>query len=950
MGTTLTDNLTNMKKTRLLFFFLAAAALASCQKDPTEDTPAPVKAEFRGTAVFEAAGSSEEAFKVMWEPDVDRIGLFTVVDGRVEQTNIYYAAYSAVGGTTAFISPSPSKSIEWNTSVPACDVYAYYPYRVSYTDMTAIPVSVPSRQSGEAGGTAQIKKSLNLYAAAEGVPTTGETVDLDFTSVAGVVEVQLTSSVPIPAVQTLRLRADAGVALAYEEGTLDLTSGAVTLNPEVKPSNVVELALESPVMIYDTPVSFYLLVNRLAAGISLELEADYGTNVKTQSLGRLTVPETGLQGGMLTRYEVPFVYEGSEIESEDLNAQGTANTYLVTKPGTTYRFNAMIKGNGVARSFTWTETDGTQITRSYGQSDLSIVPADVRLLWYNTPKGADGWSHKCPIVETSVQYELGTVYFTTPDPFVAGNAVLAAFDAGGEILWSWNIWASEGYDPEASAVQTGRYRMMDRNLGAMAGPEAMNSADAREAALAVGNYYQWGRKDPFPAAVEYSDKGLDGTEMYWGLPTYTPIESLQQDCSAQSWGAADMMFGNNASDNSRPLGTVLGAGFTAEQGVAEAVRYPYRWISYTGSDCAGGLYHWMFDYNNLSSTEERGSWRCLWGAPTIGAVEANDNLKTIYDPCPVGWKVAPAEAYAYALNGLEKKTYGYLNTRNGLYFPWTGQRQAGFGGSQIRSLTNGTMFLSSACVAETTLQKGYENGITTGDTYTGAGYNVRCVKEEVGELTPSGNGPRCVLIGNSITRTWNTYDPDFFTANNLLAKGIDGQTSAQILERFFSDVVVNEPLCVQIECGTNDIADNDGAARTNEEILENVRTMAETAASKGIKVIIASVLPADDMWWKDNAWKEEFNPGVPQRILDLNEMLKAYAEEQGFSYADYHAVVRDENNALKEEYQVDAVHPNLAGFKVMEEVFLKVLEQTLHPNAATPGDGQIDDFDKEEWN
>ena len=122
------------------------------------------------------------------------------------------------------------------------------------------------------------------------------------------------------------------------------------------------------------------------------------------------------------------------------------------------------------------------------------------------------------------------------------------------------------------------------------------------------------------------------------------------------------------------------------------------------------------------------------------------------------------------------------------------------------------MFLSSACVAETTLQKGYENGITTGDTYTGAGYNVRCVKEEVGELTPSGNGPRCVLIGNSITRTWNTYDPDFFTANNLLAKGIDGQTSAQILERFFSDVVVNEPLCVQIECGTNDIADNDGAA------------------------------------------------------------------------------------------------------------------------------------------
>ena len=946
-----------MEKMRLLSFLLAATVFASCQKDPTEDASGTegVKVEFRGTATFEAVDSSEESFNLMWEPDVDRIGLFTLVNGQPEQTNVYYAAYAAAEGTVDFISPSPSKSIVWNEDVPACDVYAYYPYRVSHSDMKAIPVSIPAKQSGSVGACTQIKKSLNLYAEAKSVPTTGEVVDLDFTSVAGIVAVKLTSSVPVPAVHTIRLRADAGVALAFTDGTVDLSSGVVTINPEENPSNVVELSLDEPVMVYDTPVTCYLLVNEVASNVILDLEVDYGTNSKTQKIGELLVPDTGIKGGTQTVYDVFFDYEGSAVESENLSANGTANSYLVTEPGTTYSFNAMVKGNGVARSFTWTETDGTQITRSYGEADLSIIPADVRLLWYNTPKGADGWSHKCPIVETSVLYELGTVYFTTPDPFVSGNAVLAAYDANGEILWSWNIWALEGYDPETTAVQTGCYMMMDRNLGAMAGPEMMNSSDAEQAALAIGNYYQWGRKDPYPAAARYSDEGLDGTQMYWGLPTYTPIGELQQDCSAQSWGDADMMFGSNASNNSRPLSTVLGKGFTTEQGVAEAVRYPYRWISYTGSDCAGGLYHWMLDYNNLSSAEERGSWRYLWGAPAIGVVAENDNQKTIYDPCPVGWKVAPAEAYAYALNSLEKKNYGYCNTRNGLYFPWTGQRQAGFGGSQIRSLTNGTMFLSSACVSENALQKGYQNGITTGDTYTGAGYNLRCVKEEVGTWTPSGNGPRCVLIGNSITEQWpiRSGNTTFFEDNDLICKGISSQTSKTILARFFGDVLPYEPKCVHIECGTNDIADNDGDAPTNEDILANIKAMAELAASKGIKVLISSILPSTNMYWKDDAWKEEYNAGVAQRIVDTNELLKAYAEERGFTYVDYHSALKNEDNGLKAEYQwssTDFVHPNAAGYAIMEEIFLRALEQTLYPNAVAPGDGQLDDFDKEEWN
>ena len=671
-------------------------------------------------------------------------------------------------------------------------------------------------------------------------------------------------------------------------------------------------------------------------------KAKYTWSDKTLDAQRSYVRRIGLNlaGENVVREEIVL----SEV---DLSAAGTANTYIVNKAATIYKFKATVKGNGVARSFTWKETDGTEITRGYTEAELAINPARVAVLWYNTPKQSYGWSHESPIAGNTVTLEDGVVSFATPDPFVSGNAVIAAYDDAGTILWSWNIWAVEGYDPDALTHNAGGYTMMDRNLGAIAGPEVMNNPDKREAAWAIGNYYQWGRKDPFPAAAEYDDSGY-GEEMYWGLPTYTTVAELAQDFSGTSWGSSDMMFGSNAAANCRPLGTILGTGFTTEQGVAESIAYPYRWISYEGSDCRWNEYLWMFDYNNATTSEAKGSWRYLWGAPEIDKIDGNDNLKTIYDPCPVGWKVAPAEAYAFTLGNLEETEWGFYNKSNGAYFPYTGQRQAGFGGSQIRSLTGSMLAYSSACVSETTLYKGETGGVTTWNTYMGAGYNLRCVKEGNGEYELPHSGPRCVLIGNSITRTWNSYHPEFFTDNNFLGKGIDGQTSEQIKTRFYSDAIANDPVCVHIACGINDMANNDGANRTNEGIFANIREMAEMAASKGIKVIIGSTPPANYIWWLDEEWNAAND--VAQRVIDLNVMLKAYAEERGFGYADYHSVLKDEENGLKKEYQVDAVHPNLEGFKVMESVFLPVFEQVTYNPDAVGSDGQLDDFDNEYWN
>ena len=941
-----------MKAPRLLTFLLAAAVLPACQKEelagPEYDMDA---VAFRGTATFAASGSSEEAFDLLWEADVDRIGLFTLAGGEVELANVYYAAYSSESGSVDFLSPSRNKGIKWDeTSAVVRDIYAYYPYKASNNDYTSIPVSISARQTGKAGDARAVKKNISLYSSATDVASSAETVPLSFESTAAIIRLDISSNVPIPSVKELTLSADQGVSLASEGGSLDISAGTLTWNSSVAPSNVIEYTFQEPVSISSSPVTVYLAVNALSQGIVLDLDIEYG-NDKALYLGELTVPEGGIKAGTVTTYPVDFEYEGAEgyENAIDLSANGTANTYIVSKAGATYRFDATVKGNGIPRTFTWTESDGTEITRSY--SDLDINPVDVRLVWYNSPKTADGYSDKSPVDLSSVMYELGTIYFTTPEPFVPGNVLLAAYNESGEILWSWNIWAAENYDPETTAKTAGRYTVMDRNLGAVAGPEVMNSSDIREAAWAVGNYYQWGRKDPFPAPAEYSDDGLDGgKEMYWGLPTHTPIADYMQDYSSKSWGSADLIFGSEPADNGRQLSSVLGSSFTVDQAVEESIKYPYRWMFWSGTDSGNDNYNWT--RSSLSGTANAKAWRYLWGNPIVDpeyGTDESDNVKTIYDPCPPGWKVMPREAYAFAAASTTALSHGRYNEHTGLYFPATGQRQAGFGGSQIRSLGGLSIFLETSNVSDNEQWQGNEGGVSDYNSYIGAGYNVRCVKEEVGSLSLSHAGPACVLIGDSITRTWNSYVPGFFSTHNCIAFGADGTTTNNFVSRFFSQVIANDPKVVHIMGGINDMAGNDGSIPTEEEIFENFKTMAEQAASWGIKVMIGSTPPAGRIGWHNDEWNAE-HPVIP-RVQNLNKMLKAYCEERGFTYVDYYSALVDKTGALKQQYRNDDVHPNPGCFEtVMGPIFLDALQKTMHVEGSAGTEGNVDDFEKEPWN
>ena len=189
------------------------------------------------------------------------------------------------------------------------------------------------------------------------------------------------------------------------------------------------------------------------------------------------------------------------------------------------------------------------------------------------------------------------------------------------------------------------------------------------------------------------------------------------------------------------------------------------------------------------------------------------------------------------------------------------------------------------------------------------------------ELKKINEPDRVVFIGNSITEGWSNFDKDFFINNPFVNRGIGGQTTPQMLIRFKPDVVNLNPKAVVILAGINDIAGNTGPV-TIENIAENIISMAEIAKANEIKVFICSTLPAIDF-----PWSPGMEPGP--KVVKLNTILKNYCDSNNIPYVDYFSAMSDEKGGLKvPEYTTadDLVHPNLAGYKVMEKIILKALE------------------------
>jgi len=194
---------------------------------------------------------------------------------------------------------------------------------------------------------------------------------------------------------------------------------------------------------------------------------------------------------------------------------------------------------------------------------------------------------------------------------------------------------------------------------------------------------------------------------------------------------------------------------------------------------------------------------------------------------------------------------------------------------------------------------------------------------------PAKTEQRVVFMGDSITDGWDAPNMGgFFPGKPYLNRGISGQTTPQMLIRFRPDVIDLKPKVVVILAGTNDLAGNTGPS-TLEAIEGNLISMAELARTNGIRVVLASLLPVSDYEVRDGKPIVQTVRRAPDKIMVLNAWMKNYAAANHLIYLDYFSAMVDGKGFLKDELSDDGLHPNAAGYAVMNPLAEAAIQSSL---------------------
>ncbi len=252
----------------------------------------------------------------------------------------------------------------------------------------------------------------------------------------------------------------------------------------------------------------------------------------------------------------------------DLNAGGeTSNCYLISAAGE-YKMKANVMGNG----------------KPFGSNPTALAPSSASFLW--ATKGT-GTAPAAGEIIGGVFYLNDCIYFTATG--AKGNAVVAANDADGNIIWSWHIWIDKDLKIGSKNAENVKAFPMgtdqtvyciDRELGAF--------SNAKDNLLCAGLRYQWGRKDPFPGPHNYKSSGA--------------AQSDEQQCQGvqRDW-------------------------LSDKVSVATAVAHPTT----------------MYGIKTNSDGWQSSTDNTLWGGTYTASTHSGTTAKTIYDPCPKGYCVVP---------------------------------------------------------------------------------------------------------------------------------------------------------------------------------------------------------------------------------------------------------------------------------------------------------------------
>ncbi len=340
---------------------------------------------------------------------------------------------------------------------------------------------------------------------------------------------------------------------------------------------------------------------------------------------RIIVQPVGTQEEGMTNDDLSK--EGSVVVNA-LNKDGKATSYYI------YVYIAdteSIDGDGAERANCYIVTKpSTSYTFDvmHRPDGSELATANVKLLWqsnYDVIKNVSLVNGKAQFYVLPWEEDNSKVLDT--------NAVISAYNSNGDIIWSWHIWIVDENPLLATDTYSNGKTFMRKNLGAFI--NSNGSKDEQKILDSYGMYYQWGRKDPFPRPLYFDATGAYDEDRY--------------------------------NENSTYIREVF-AERTSSNGTLEYItKHPMHFI--TNATCieegGDGIGDWLVTADNT-----------LW----------NDNVKSLYDPCPFGWKVPSANdmSVLYLADAEDntplddaRKQYGWSlsDGTNKYFYPACGRRR-----------------------------------------------------------------------------------------------------------------------------------------------------------------------------------------------------------------------------------------------------------------------------------
>ena len=361
---------------------------------------------------------------------------------------------------------------------------------------------------------------------------------LEFCNLCGLLEINLTGEEMVTKIifsSDKKVSGKFTVDSDYEEYPEIIPDASTSTSTTLNCGEGVQLNVDSPTPFY------FVLPPGIYENFTIMIQTSEGKIMFKQAKNPLTIKRSR------TAYAGALEY--IESVAIDLSMHGTANCYIVSDSGP-HRFNASVIGNG---------TYGIIPDGSFHTEDPNIDPVSVEVIWESGP--ADAKVEKGDLL-SEVTLKDGYVHFISTGE--EGNALIAAKDADGNILWSWHIWMTDQPLDQTYLNSAGTFVVQDRNLGATRADRGTGDQWKE----AKGIMYEWGRKDPF---------------------IFDDVD-----------------------------GKIVGTRNSNRITIAESISDPTCF--------AGGSNGW----------ESSGSKASLW----------LPSKKTIYDPCPVGYKVARKEIWA----------------------------------------------------------------------------------------------------------------------------------------------------------------------------------------------------------------------------------------------------------------------------------------------------------------